>query len=236
VIAGNIFQRKARSPKRFRERAFLHLGPIRRRKMPNMSTILEIPKLPSTVVLDPPLTDEEFEKLCAANDFARLERTKEGKIVVNAPTGGDTSSGNIEIGAQLRDWWKQHRQGRVFDSSGGFFLPDGSMLNPDAAYATAEQMQGLTKEDRKHFLRLTPAFVIELLSPSDSLPEAKRKMELWIANGARLAWLVDPYRRNVLVYEPDQPPRAETGEKCAGSGPIEGFMLDLNSVWSLYED
>jgi len=52
-----------------------------------MSTILEIPKLPSTVVLDPPLTDEEFEKLCAANDFARLERTKEGKIVVNAPQG-----------------------------------------------------------------------------------------------------------------------------------------------------
>ena len=107
-----------------------------------MHTILEMPRLPSTVVLDPPLTDEEFEKLCAANDFARLERTKEGKIVVNAPAGGDTSSGNNEIGAQLRDWWKQHPQGRVFDSSGGFFLPDGSMLNPDAAYATAEQMFG----------------------------------------------------------------------------------------------
>ncbi len=62
-----------------------------------MSTILEIPKLPSTVVLDPPLTDEEFETLCAANDFARLERTTEGTIVVNAPAGADTSSGNSEI-------------------------------------------------------------------------------------------------------------------------------------------
>jgi Uma2 family endonuclease len=164
-----------------------------------MSTILEIPKLPSTVVLDPPLTDEEFERLCAANDFARLERTKEGKIVVNAPAGGDTSSGNSEIGAQLRDWWKQHRRGRVFDSSCGFFLPDGSVLNPDAAYATAEQMQGLTKEDRKHFLHFTPAFVIELLSASDSLAESKRKMEAWISNGAKLGWLIDPYTRNVLV-------------------------------------
>src|SRR5271165_5923192 len=113
-----------------------------------MSTILEIPKLPSTVVLDPPLTDEEFEKLCAANDFVQLERTKEGKIVVNAPAGGDTSSSNSEITAQLRDWWKQHSKGRVFDSSAGFFLPDGSVLNPDASYATAEQMHGLTKEDR----------------------------------------------------------------------------------------
>jgi Uma2 family endonuclease len=201
-----------------------------------MSTILEIPKLPSTVVLDPPLTDEEFEKLCAANDFARLERTKEGKIVVNAPAGGDTSSGNIEIGAQLRDWWKQHREGRVFDSSGGFFLPDGSVLNPDASYATADQMRGLTKEDRKHFLRLTPAFVIELLSASDSLTETKRKMETWIANGAKLGWLIDPYNRNVLIYEPGQAVRLETADKVAGNGPVAGFVLDLTAVWSLYED
>ena len=56
-----------------------------------MSTILEIPKLPSSVMLDPPLTDEEFEKLCAANDLVRLERTKEGKIIVNAPAGGETA-------------------------------------------------------------------------------------------------------------------------------------------------
>jgi Uma2 family endonuclease len=204
--------------------------------MQAMSTILEIPKLPSTVVLDPPLTDEEFEKLCAANDFARLERTKEGKIVVNAPAGGDTSSSNGEITAQLRDWWKRHRQGRVFDSSGGFFLPDGSVLNPDAAYATAEQVRGLTKEDRKRFLRFTPAFVIELLSPSDSLAETKRKMENWIANGARLAWLVDPDRRNVVVYEPDQAVSMVTADTVAGTGPVDGFVLDLNAVWSLYED
>ena len=201
-----------------------------------MSTILEIPKLPSTVVLDPPLTDEEFEKLCAANDFVQLERTKEGAIIVNPPAGGDTSSSNIEIGAQLRDWWKQHRQGRVFDSNGGFFLPDGSSLSPDAAYATAEQMRGLTKEDRKHFLRLTPAFVIELLSASDSLPQAKRKMESWIANGAKLGWLIDPYSRNVMVYEPRQPVHMETGDKVAGTGPVAGFILDLADVWSLYED
>jgi len=201
-----------------------------------MHTILEIPTLPSTVVLDPPLTDEEFERLCAANNLARLERTKEGKIVVNAPAGGDTSSGNSEITAQLRDWWKQHRKGRVFDSSAGFFLPDGSVLSPDAAYATAEQMRGLTKEIRKRFLRFTPAFVIELLSPSDSLTEAKKKMEAWIANGARLAWLIDPENRNVLVDEPDKPVRVVTARKLSGSGPVEGFVLDLAEVWSLYED
>jgi len=202
----------------------------------SMNTILEIPERVSSVVLDPPLTDEEFENLSASTELVKLERTKEGAIVVNAPIGADSSSGNIEVGSQLRDWWKQHRQGRDFDSNAGFFLPDGSSLSPDAAYATAEQMCGLTKEDRKHFLRLAPAFVIELLSASDSFLKAKKKMELWIANGAKLAWLIDPYRHNVLIYEPGQPVRTETADKIAGTGPVAGFVLDLAAVWSLYED
>ena len=203
-----------------------------------MSTILEIPipKLQNTVVFDPPLTDEEFERMSMANELVKLERTKEGKIVVNPPTGFDSGSGNGEINDQLRAWWKQHRKGRVLDNNTGFFLPDGSSLSPDGGYVTEEQLRGLSKEDRKHFLHLTPVFVIELLSPSDSLPALKEKMETWIANGARLGWLVDPRKRQVHVYEPHQAARVETGDKIPGTGPVEGFVLDLTAVWSLYED
>jgi len=201
-----------------------------------MNTILEIPKLPNSIVLEPPLTDEEFEQMSMANELVKLERTKEGTIVVNPPTGADSSSGNIEISYQLRAWWKQHRQGKVFDSSAGFFLSDGSSLSPDGAYATAEQVRGLSRDDRKHFPHFTPVFVIELLSHSDSLAKAKEKMEVWIANGARLGWLIDPYRQNVIVYEADKAPRLKTGDKVTGTGPVEGFVLDLGPVWSEYED
>ena len=96
-------------------------------------------------------------------------------------------------------------------------------------------MRGLTKEDRKHFLRLTPAFVIELLSASDSLPQVRKKMDSWIANGAKLGWLVDPYSRNVLVYESGHAARAEAADKVAGTGPVAGFVLDVGAVWSLYD-
>ena len=203
-----------------------------------MSTILEIPipKLQNTVVFDPPLTNEEFERMSMANELVKLERTKEGKIVVNPPTGFDSGSGNGEINDQLRAWWKQHRKGRVLDNNTGFFLPDGSSLSPDGGYVTEEQLRGLTKEDRKHFLRLTPVFVIELLSPSDSLPAMKEKMEAWIDNGAKVGWLIDPYKRNVLIYEPGKKPRTATDDNVVGTGPAEGFVLDLTAVRSLYED
>jgi Uma2 family endonuclease len=196
-----------------------------------MSTSLEIPKAPRRMVLEPLLTDLEFEELCAANSDVALERTKEGAIVVNAPAGSGSSDGNAEIVYQLRAWWKQHRRGRVYDSSAGVFLPDGSSLSPDAAYITAEQASALSAEDLDHFLRFVPAFVIELRSKTDSLAKSHEKMKTWMANGALLAWLIDPYARVVHVYEAKKEVRTESGDRIAGTGPMAGFVLDLAEVW-----
>ena len=201
-----------------------------------MNTTLEIPALPPrSIVLTPPLTDEEFEHMCEQTKLGSLERSKEGTIVMNAPAGGLTSDGNSEITRQLRNWWMQHRRGRVFDSSGGFFLPDGSMLNPDAAYVTAAQLRGLTRKDLARLPRLTPAFVVELRSESDRLRVAAEKMEAWIANGIELGWLIDPEAKQVHIYSKGSEPRVESGSSVAGAGPVDDFVLDLEEVWRCYE-
>jgi len=198
--------------------------------------VIEIPaETPRSIVLEPPLSDDEFERLCERSDFASLERSKEGTIIVNAPAGGMTSDGNREITTQLSLWWKSHRNGRVFDSSAGFFLPDGSVLSPDAAYATGEQLKGRSREELARFLRLAPAFIVELRSISDTLPDTAKKMESWMANGVELGWLVDPYAREVHVYEPNSAPHVEKGSHVAGSGPIAGFVLDIEEIWRCYE-
>jgi Uma2 family endonuclease len=201
-----------------------------------MNTYLEIPALPPrSIVFNPPLTDEEFERMCEQTTLGSLERSKEGTIIVNAPAGGLTSSGNSEITRQLSNWWIQHRRGRVFDSSGAFFLPDGSVLNPDASYVTAAQLQGLTRKDLARFPRLTPAFVVELRSDSDRLRKVAEKMEVWIANGVELGWLIDPEAKQVHIYAQGFEPRVESGLSVAGSGPVDGFVLDLEEVWRCYE-
>jgi Uma2 family endonuclease len=201
-----------------------------------MNTVLEIPVLPPrSIVLSPPLSDDEFERMSMQCDNASLERSKEGAIIVNAPAGGMTSDGNSDIIHQLRTWWKQHRRGRTFDSNCGFFLPDRSCLSPDAAYVTAEQLRGLTHAQLARFLRLAPAFIIELRSESDSLSALQAKMESWMANGVKLGWLVDPYEKRVHIYEAGAQARIETGSTIAGSGPVEGFVLDAEEVWRCFE-
>lgn len=203
-----------------------------------MATLLRIgaETLPRVVVLDPPITDEEFETLCRENDNIRLERTKEGAVHMNPPRGGWTGSGNQEIARQIGNWWVAHGQGRVFDSSSGFRLPDGSTLSPDASYVSAERLQGLPKGALRGFPQICPDFVIELRSESDSLEDLKNKMDDWIANGADLAWLVDPYDRQIVVYRPGRVPEVIAGNEIAGEGLVEGFVLDLGRVWKCYQD
>jgi Uma2 family endonuclease len=187
-------------------------------------------------MMDPPVTDAEFEALCRENDGVQFERTKEGVIRMNPPAGGWTSNGNAEIVYQLQSWGVTHKRGRVFESSAGFRLPDGSILSPDAAYISSETLSALPKGALKGFPRLCPDFVIELLSESDTLPKLQAKMEDWIANGALLGWLIDPDRRQVYLYRPGQEPEKSTADTIRGEGPVEGFVLDVTRVWKCYEE
>jgi Uma2 family endonuclease len=204
-----------------------------------MATLLRIDPetLPRTLVLDPPLTDSEFEALCRDNwSNIRLERTKEGVVRMNPPTGGFTGSGNQEISRQLGNWWATAGRGRVFDSSTGFHLPDGSILSPDASYLSEERLNTLPKGGLRGFPHVCPDFVIELISESNQVQALKEKMGDWIANGAQLAWLIDPYERSILIYRPNREPELVTGNHLSAEGPVEGFILDLARVWRCYED
>ena len=171
------------------------------------------------MVWDQPMSDEQFEALCVANDFFILKRTRDGEIIANTPAGCSPGDGNSEINHQLRAWWKTHRRGRVFDSSTGFFVADTAMLNPDAAYLLPETMKGIGKREMEHFLYRCPDFVIELLSKSDRLNEAKAKMERWIENGAALGWLVDPYQRRAFVYTSGAKTKTVSGQSNLGKRP-----------------
>jgi Uma2 family endonuclease len=202
-----------------------------------MSTLprFELSPVLRVLTVEPPLTDAEFEAMCLQIDDLQYERTSEGAIRMNPPTGMLTGHGNAEISYQLYRWWDKHQRGRVSDNNTGFFLPDGSMLSPDAAYVLPEQLKGLKREQLTGFPRLCPAFVVELLSATDSLTKTGKKMENWIANGAQLGWLVDPYRRIVTVYQQGQPPRESSALQLDGDGPVQGFSLDLSKVWRCYE-
>ena len=203
----------------------------------DMQIAIAIPDLTTSAALvldrERRLTDEDYFDFCAANPNLNVERTSEGEIVIVPPAGGDSDFGTLEAGGELRQWAKSDGRGRALGSSVQFLLPDGSGLSPDAAWVSKERLGALSKQQRREFLRVVPEFVIEVMSPSDRLATAQKKMRLWAANGVELGWLIDGDNRRVYVYRANAEPRLVTdADRIAGEGPVKGFVLPLEDIWA----
>jgi Uma2 family endonuclease len=188
-------------------------------------------ELPSTLALH--VTPEQFEALSVANRDLRLERTAQGELIVNLPTGGESGKRNFSITGQLARWFEEHEElGEGFDSSTGFRLPNGANRSPDASWVRRERWEALTPQQRKGFLPLCPDFVVELRSESDSLTKLQAKMQEYIDNGARLGWLIDPQHRRVEIYRPGVDVEVlENPTELSGEDVLPDFVLNLTRVW-----
>jgi Uma2 family endonuclease len=189
--------------------------------------------LPVRLRFDRPMTDEELMRFCAVNDDLSVEREPNGEILVMTPANSRTSSMNSRINRLLDEWAEADGRGIVTGPDGGYTLPDGSMRAPDAAWVANRRWKALSKEDQGRFAPICPEFVIELRSPSDNLADLQAKMEMWIANGAEVAWLIDPLEKAVVIYRPgEQPELLAQPTSVQGTGPIAGFELVLARIWA----
>jgi len=178
------------------------------------------------------LTKEQFYTLCATNPEAKLELNAQGELIIMSPTGGETSAWNSELIAELVIWNRQTGLGKTFDSSGGFSLPNGAQRSPDAAWIPLEKWDALTAEEKRGFLPLCPDFVIELLSPSDSLPQGRKKMEEYRENGSHLGWLLEPKNKRVAIYRAQQAVEIlEAPKFLSGEDVLDGFHLNIGKIW-----
>ncbi|MBN3897633.1 MAG: Uma2 family endonuclease [Nostoc sp. NOS(2021)] len=178
------------------------------------------------------LTDEQFFQLCQANRDLRFERTATGELIIMPPTGGETGNRNAGLTAQLWIWNEQNKLGIAFDSSTGFKLPNGADRSPDASWLRLERWNVLTQEQQTKFIPLCPDFVVELLSPSDSLKVAQEKMREYIDNGVRLGWLINRKSRQVEIYRPGKEVEVlESPVTLSGEDVLNGFVLNLGLVW-----
>jgi Uma2 family endonuclease len=188
--------------------------------------------LPTPLVLDLALTDEQFFQLCQKHRDLKFERTGSGELIIMSPTGGVTGDRNAELTCQLRAWSRQTDLGKSFDSSTGFKLPNGADRSPDAAWVRMDRWQTLTPEQQERFVPLCPDFVVELMSPSDALEQVRQKMVEYRDNGAQLGWLINRKQRQVEIYQPAQPPEIlNAPETLSGETVLPGFVLDLTVIW-----
>ena len=184
------------------------------------------------------LTPAQFAEVCAANPEAVLELDALGQLIEMTPTGGATGARNTCLLAQLQVWARSCGTYKVFDSSTGFLLPDGSVRSPDASMVRLERWQALSEAEREGFPPLCPDLVVELASPSDQPEVLRQKLASYISNGARLGWLLLPRRRTVEVWSADPSSQAARFTVLAAASQLQaaaefpGLVIDLEEIWA----
>ncbi|ABA21748.1 Protein of unknown function DUF820 [Trichormus variabilis ATCC 29413] len=178
------------------------------------------------------LTREQFYKLCIENPDLKLERNAQGELIIMPPTGGETGRSNVNLILQVASWNEINHGGEVFDSSTGFTLPNGADRSPDVSWVEKSRWEALTKEQREKFIPLCPDFVIEIMSPSDSLKKVQDKMYEYMLNGCRLGWLINRKKQEVEIYHPEREVEILTlPQTLSGEDVLPGFVLNLQRIW-----
>ncbi|MBS3026233.1 MAG: Uma2 family endonuclease [Dolichospermum sp. DET50] len=187
-----------------------------------------------TVNLNPiiQLNENQFYQLCRENPEVKFERSADGKLLIISPTGGITGNKNAEISADFGMWNRQTKLGVCFDSSTCFKLPNGANRSPDVAWIQNDRWNSLTAEEQEKFPPIAPDFVLELMSPSDTLQETQAKMQEYINNGVKLGWLINRKMRQVEIYRLGKPIEIlDFPQELSGEDILPGFILDMQIIW-----
>ncbi len=180
------------------------------------------------------LTDELICELSRLNDSLRLERDEQGRLLVSPGPDYDSDDHAAELIEQISVWNRTQR-GRTLIPSTTLHLPDHNLRMPDAGWLSPETAEQARSGERP-YPQVVPDFVVEVRSSNDRLPVQQEKMAMWMRNGVRLGWLVDPSSRTVWVYRPDTEAQAhqDPGELSADP-PCEGLTISFERVWRTAE-
>jgi Uma2 family endonuclease len=140
-----------------------------------------------------PLTEEE---LLALPDDGRKYELVDGRAM-EVPTRWEHGSLAVRFIKQLLSAGADDL-GTLADSSTGFRMTSGNVRSPDVAFVVRDRVP--TGAAAKRFFDGAPDLAIEIISPSEDLEDAARKVGEYLTSGCQQVWQVFPESRRIVVY------------------------------------
>ena len=130
----------------------------------------------------------------------------------------------------MRNWVKPRKLGRVFESSGGFILPNSNVTAPDVSFVTADRL----KQSKRYFAELVPDLVVEIKSQSDRLKPLREKIQSFIKSCAKVGILIDPDKRTVTLYTPTaEPVVLRDSDMISIPELLPGWEVAVTELWPI---
>ncbi|MFM9267065.1 Uma2 family endonuclease [Tychonema sp. BBK16] len=177
------------------------------------------------------MTVKDVEQVQTAFSEAGLDyqiELEDGRLSIMGPSDIVSSEiGSILI-RLLGNWVYPRRLGRVFDSAGGFIMPDTNVKAPDVSFVRAARL----RQSPRYFGQLVPDLVVEIKSQSDRLKPIEAKVLKFVELGAIVGIAIDPDAETVKIYRSTEEPQIlQNGDTLTIPELFPGWELAVSELW-----
>jgi len=187
---------------------------------------MEITLEPPYLIIKPDLSEDDFYRL--ADEDADWEYL-DGRVVMHSPASARHEDLQGFLLTLLRAFVREKELGAVLGSRYPMRLDAKWSPEPDILFVRQSRRQLMTANR----LEGPADLVVEIVSESDPGLDYREKLPRYRAAGVEEIWVVDPFRKEVLVET-----KKETAytAKTVPSGFIEslvlpGFRIDTSWLW-----
>ena len=177
-------------------------------------------------------------QLMTADELLKLPRGRfryeliKGELITMSPAGSEHGAIVVNLTVLLGQHVKANMLGIVFGAETGFKIAENpdTVLAPDVAFISREHVpeSGIPKK----YWSGAPDLAVEVLSPGDTTREVEKKVDEWLAAGARLVWTVNPGRKSVTVHRaPKDSFTVSENDELDGEDVVPGFRCRVSDIF-----
>lgn len=153
-----------------------------------------------------------------------------GQVIEMPPTGLLHGGTERRVTAILGAFVDEHQLGEVVRAETGFWLSPDTMRAADCAFIGREKMAQITEPQK--FAPFAPDLAVEIVSPSDTARDIRDKVDLYLAAGTEMVWVIYPDLRKVDVYLPDQSAYTVDEDGILGGGDVlAGLKIEVGKLF-----
>lgn len=178
--------------------------------------------------------DDVWRLACAPENESKKICLMDGETLVTMSPGQIHGRLAVRIARFIADYGDEHNLGETTVEVG--YHPRGdreNLLIPDVAFESSVQA---STPATAGFAPFMPELAVEIISPSQTLAQARRKAAAYLRLGTALVWLVPSAERSAEVWTAgdDGEPRIEylgADDELSGGTVLPGFSLPLRRLF-----
>jgi len=122
--------------------------------------------------------------------------------------------------------------GIVAGSSAGFRMASGNIRAPDVSFTRWENVPG--GRPAEGFGEGAPDLCVEIVSPSETYGEVRRKVGEYLTSGAQQVWLLEPQDETLTVHHADGTSRVyHADDEVDGGDLLPGFRTRISEIFKI---